>query len=133
MTNTINSIDLGKITDWSNTKSANITPITIPGADSDSTETVDMLGVIETISISGRLTGTFDELQTLIFNLKALEDGLQSSSYALVSPYVVNNTTKGSFATPATVYVKVNNVRINWVLPGQNFVDYTIQVIIGAA
>ena len=81
---------LGKIQKWSDTKAAAMTPVSFPGKDSNLTEAIDTLGVIAYINFSGRWVGSFETIQSLIYNFKSLADGAQYASQPLRSPFVVS-------------------------------------------
>jgi hypothetical protein len=131
MATTLNGIDLEKIQDWRNNKEGNITPIPLPGDDSEGTDVIDMLGVIEFIEITGRLSGNFAAIQAKLASLKGLVNGNQGVSFNLSSPYVITNSAVGSFAVPLTIKVKVGKFNYTWELPGMSYVDYSIQLVIG--
>jgi len=131
MTNTLNGIDLGKIQGWRNAKQGNILPISTPGSDSEGSQAVDLLGMIEFFDIQGRMTGTFDQVQSALLSLKQLADGNQSVSVNLVSPYVITNSIAGSQSSPATISVKVQDVDYTWEIPGLSYADYTLRLVVG--
>jgi len=89
--NYLSNISLGKINNWASEKAAEITPIPFPGQDAALTEGVDTLGVVATITIKGRLLGSFESIQNAIYNLRSIADGLQSSAQPLKSPFVNSN------------------------------------------
>lgn len=86
--NWLGNTPLGKVQDWTDNKSATITPISFPGKDSGNTEGIDTLGIISYININGRFTGKFRDIQSYIYSIKAIADGLQISSQKLYSPFV---------------------------------------------
>ena len=131
MVTTLDGKSLGKIQSWRNAKQGNIMPIPIPTLDSQSAQSVDMLGVIEFFDISVRLTGTYAEVQALLLAIKSLVDGNQLTSYDLISEYVITNTTAGSVASPQTISVKLMDFDYTWENPGLSYVDYTIKLVVG--
>jgi len=128
---TLNGENIGTVTGWRNKKGANIVPIETPGADSDETEMVDMLGTIKFLEVSGVITGTFDSIQEKIFDIEALIDGDQETTYELVSNFVVNNTDYGTSAATKTLHVKVVDFDGDWEAPGFNRYNYRLKVITG--
>lgn len=86
--NYLGSTPLGKIQTWQDSKAATITPISFPGKDSGKTEAIDTLGIIAYINISGRFTGKFQDIQSYIYAIKGIADGMQTSSQPLKSPFV---------------------------------------------
>jgi len=93
--NYLNTIDIGKVQSWDGSKDANITPVQFPGLDADEVEGVDTLGVSQFTSVSGRLIGTFSQIQNAINDLKFILDGNQTSSSTFYSPFI-NTVLDGS-------------------------------------
>lgn len=79
---------LGKIQSWQDSKASSITPISFPGKDAGNTEAIDTLGIIAYVNISGRMTGKFQTIQSYIYAIKGICDGMQTSSTILRSPFV---------------------------------------------
>lgn len=98
--NYLGSIALGKVLSWQNTKAAPLAPISFPTQDSGLTEAVDTLGVIAYYNITGRFTGTFEEIQGFIFDVNNIVDGHQISSRMLMSPFVNSNIWNDSVEPP---------------------------------
>jgi len=86
--NYLGNTPLGKIQNWQDSKAATITPISFPGKDSGKTEAIDTLGIIAYMNLSGRFTGTFQTIQSYIYAIKGILDGMQTSSQALKSPFI---------------------------------------------
>jgi len=86
--NYLGSTPLGKIQTWQDSKAATITPISFPGKDSGKTEAIDTLGIIAYINLTGRFTGSFQTIQSYIYAIKGIADGMQTSSQPLKSPFV---------------------------------------------
>jgi len=89
--NLLGSIDLGKVTDWNDNKTAIITPISFPGQDSGQTQGIDTLGVVALIKMRGRITGNFLDLQNTLYDIKNIADGNQTSALNLYSPFICFN------------------------------------------
>lgn len=96
--NLLGAIPLGKIQQWQPSKQSGIIPIPLPANDAGGTEAIDGMGVVYIIRIRGRMTGTFQELQTNIYTINNIIDGFQDSAMELYSPYV-NSSTFGMLAT----------------------------------
>ncbi len=117
---TLNGLALGNVQSLSNDKNGNIIPLSIPGGDSDVTETIDLLGVIRTITIVGNFTGTTAANKTSVEAIEALCNGLQSSSVNFVSDEI------------GTISVKVNRMRTEWPVGTPSaIVNYVITLLQG--
>jgi len=103
-------IPLGKIQRYEDNKTAQLSVITFPIADSSETEAVDTLGVAQYINIQGRLTGDFHDLQTVMLQLKSLADGAQTAPFQLLSPFV---SAPSSISGSSSGYNTYNYVRGN--------------------
>jgi len=86
--NYINTIPLGKINRWGDTKASSIQPISFPGKDASKTEGVDTLGIIAYYNFSGKWTGEYNTLQSYIASIKSILDGAQIAAVSLQSPFV---------------------------------------------
>ena len=115
---TLNGIDLigceGIIVD----KQANIIPLTLPTEDSDATEVFDMLGVLKTITITGKVAkSTIAQTKAVIDSL----EGIPTGDQATVN-FVSDQT--------GTIEIMVQQVLSNWDIPGFSC-SYTIKLIQG--
>jgi hypothetical protein len=86
--NWIGGTPLGKIQDWTDSKTSTITPISFPGQAEGMTEGIDTLGIIAYFNISGRFTGKFRDIQSYVYQIKQIADGFQISSQLFKSPFV---------------------------------------------
>jgi len=94
--NFLNSIPLGKIFRFQDSKAALITPISFPGQNAERTKGVDTLGIIAYYNISGRMVGNFDTIQGYIYLIKLIADGAQFSSVKLQTPFINSKYYNGS-------------------------------------
>lgn len=74
----INSVDLGTVTNEKSKKSSNLFNQPIPYSDSDATLLMDLLGTTRTITITGHKTGAVADLRTFVTNIEALQNGEQA-------------------------------------------------------
>ena len=81
-------IPLGKILSYSDNKNANLFVLPMPGEDASETEAIDSLGIVQYITIEGRMTGDFSSIQTKMAQLKRLADGFQMAAFTFKSPFV---------------------------------------------
>ncbi len=126
--NYLNSIDLGKINRWVNTKAASVTPISFPGQDANLTEGVDSLGIIAYYTITGRIVGSFEELQNTLYNIRSILDGAQISSCRLSSPFVNCKYGDGSERRQGHIGVSKGIVVANYLTDTDaNFETWNIQ------
>lgn len=116
--NFLGTIPLGKIYSWEDSKGASITPISFPGLDAGKTEGVDTLGIIAYFDIMGTLTGTFEEIQVIIYDIKNIADGKQTSARGLISPFV-----NGSTYTGSTKVRRTGNIGANTTATASKLID----------
>ena len=117
---TLNGVSLGKLQTISNEKNGNIIPLPMPGLDSDSTETFDMLGVTRTIALAGIFVGSTSDVKDDVEAIEAMCDGSQDSSVTFSS------TETGNYQ------VKVASVSTNWDVAGVSLrCSYRIMLIQG--
>ena len=89
--NWLGTIPLGTIYEWKLPKDAQLDYFSFPGKDSGAAEVYDTLGVLSSITIKGYLMGTFKYIQGLIYDVRNIQDGNQSSYVLLKSPFVNSN------------------------------------------
>jgi hypothetical protein len=116
---TLNSKSLGNVETISWTKDAHIVPLPFPGADSDSTETFDLLGVTKIITVVGVFTGAnVAAVKSQVDNISSEVDGEQDSSVVFSSDETGN------------LNVKVASFDVTWEIPS-NRAKYTLKLIEG--
>lgn len=121
----LNDISLGKLKSIDNTKNANIIVLPMPTADSDETETFDMLGVTRSITLNGSFVGNRGDIVVTIASFEALCAGTQEESVPLDVDELGGDP----------VNVMIESIRTNWDLAAHpsNKCDYTIKLIQGTA
>jgi|TARA_Y100000034_G_scaffold95237_1_gene115577 hypothetical protein len=116
---TLNGTGLGNVSSINISKSGNIVALPMPGQDSDSTFIYDAFGVTQYITITGTQTNaTLATLITFATTIKALIDGLQSSTVNLVTDQ------------EGTIAVLVDTFDYTWDTL-DNKIDYTIRLVQG--
>lgn len=114
---TLNGIDLQKVETLTIDKRGNILQLPMPTRDSNESETFDMLGVTKVVTVIGVLSAN---IITAITAFEGLCGGDQQNSVDFVAAGYI----------PATLKVKVNQVRTSWDIPG--FVArYELQLLEG--
>jgi len=116
--NFLGSTGLGRIQRYEENKASSITPISFPGQDSSKTEGIDTLGIISYINITGRLNGTFEEIQNTIAAIKVILDGKQTSSNKFKSAFVNSNAYTG-----AVKGYRIGNIGVNTSTSSSKLID----------
>jgi len=119
--NRLATTQLGKINNWEDKKASTITPISFPGQNAELTEGVDTLGIISYINISGRLTGSFETMQSTINVIKTILDGAQTLPTTFFSPFI-NGTRVG---TTLTAVKRQGHIGTNTSVTSNKLVDST--------
>lgn len=88
----INSVDLGTVTNEKSKKTSNLFQQPIPYSDSDAALLMDLFGVSRVITITGFKTGAVADLRTFVENIEALQNGEQDGM-TFVSSWTNSNKT----------------------------------------
>jgi hypothetical protein len=86
--NWLQGIPLGMIDNYEVPKDSSIMPVSFPGEDAGKALGIDTMGVIAYINVSGRLCGTYTQINSSIYSIQNILDGNQISSMTFSSPLV---------------------------------------------
>lgn len=118
---TLAGISLTGMETLSTEKAGNVIPLTIPTGDSDTTEVVDFLGVIKTITCRGTFNlENVAATKAVIDSIEALVNGDQNSTVNFVSDQT------------GTIAVMIANFSVTWDVPGFKC-SYDLKLIQGTA
>jgi len=117
---TLNAKSLGTVQNISKSKITNIMVLPMPTEDSDATEFFDMLGVVESITVTGFFSSdTISATKDLMDDIDELADGTQDDTISFVSDQT------------GTVAVKVQSVRSSWDSTTRTKCNYTVTLVKG--